>query len=117
MPDSVDFTDLRSRFDIYTSNPNDGGTLITSGSFNQNGHWEGQIRIATYLEEIYVSTIAGDVIVSLSTNKQKDDGIIIDFGGDYGYTPPDTIEPTNKSFGLSFEQELQNYNYYEPSTT
>ena len=111
MPDSVDFTDLRSRFNIFTSNPNEGGKLINSGSFDKNGHWEGQIRVPTFLEEIYVSTIAGDVIVSLPTNGQKEDGVIINFGGNYGYTPPDTIEPTNKSFGFSFEQELKNYNY------
>lgn len=110
MPDSVNFTDLRSRFNIYTSNPDDGGKLINSGSFDQNGQYKGEIRVPTSLEEIYVSTIAGDVVVSIPINNKKEDGVIINFGGDYGYTPPDTIEPTNKSFGLSFEQELQNFN-------
>lgn len=37
MPPSLDFTDLRSRFDVYTANPNEGGKLVTSGSFDENG--------------------------------------------------------------------------------
>jgi LruC domain-containing protein len=98
MPDSVSFEDMRSRFDIYTANPSEGGKLITSGSFDVNGQWTGEIRVPTALQEIYVETIAGAVTVSIAQGTgTKEGGVIIDFGDDYGYTPPDTTEPDMKS--------------------
>lgn len=108
MPESVDFTDLRSRFDIYTANPSEGGIYITSGSFDINGQYKGKIRVPTAIEEIFVSTIAGDVIVSLPSFGSKNGGVIIDFGGDYGYTEPDTIEPVYKSLGLAINRDIHN---------
>ncbi len=105
MPDSVDFSNLRSRFDIYTSDPQNGGKLINSGSFNSNGHYKGTIRIPTSLQEVYISTIAGDVIANLPVSGQKSgDGVIIDFGDNYGYTEPDSIPPSTKSLFISENQ-------------
>ncbi len=43
MPQSIDFTTYRGRFDIYTGNPANGGKRITSGSFDQNGTFNGTI--------------------------------------------------------------------------
>lgn len=95
MPTSVSFSTMRSRFDIYTGNPADGGKFITSGSFDQQGEYTGQIRVPTALQEIYVRTIAGSVVVSIHHNGgKKAGGVIINFGDDYGYNPPDTIEPS-----------------------
>ncbi len=100
MPDAVSFEDMRSRFDIYTANPDEGGKLITSGSFDVNGEWTGNIRIPTALTEIYVETIAGAITVAVDEGNGglKEGGVIIDFGDDYGYDPPDTTEPGNKAF-------------------
>ena len=93
MPQSLDFTDLRSRFNVYTSNPNQGGKLITAGSFDQNGEYNGTIRVPTALTEVFVSCIAGSATVSVTSTTFKEDGVIIDFGDEYGYNPPDTLEP------------------------
>lgn len=97
MPSTVDFTNLRSRFDIYSADPNEGGMLITSGSFNENGEFSGIIRIPVTLTEVTVITIAGMVTVSIPVSSFKEDGVIINFGDDYGYLPPDTVEPTKKA--------------------
>lgn len=96
MPNSVDFTEMRSRFDVYTSNPNEGGTLISSGSFDENGEFSGVFRIPTALNEVYVKTIAGAVNVEVQQASLKEDGVIIDFGDDYGFSIPDTTEPAGK---------------------
>ncbi len=99
MPDSVSFEDMRSRFNIYTANPAEGGKLITSGSFDVNGEWTGEIRIPTALNEIYVETIAGALTVPVKeVAGSKEGGVIIDFGDDYGYNPPDTVEPGGKAY-------------------
>jgi len=97
MPASVDFTVLRSRFDVYTTNPNEGGILIYSGSFDENGEFTGTLKIPITLTDVTVVTIAGMVTVPIPESSFKEDGVIIDFGDDYGYMPPDTIEPTKKS--------------------
>ncbi len=107
MPSSVDFTDLRSRFDVYSSDPLEGGKLIYSGSFNENGVYTGSIKLPITLTEITVVTIAGTVIVPVPTSSFKEDGVIINFGDDYGYLPPDTIEPTSKSNQIS-EYQINN---------
>lgn len=105
MPASLDFNELRSRFDIYTKNPAEGGQLISSGSFDKDGSFDGKIRIPSTLNEVYVSTIAGSATVSISSaNGLKSGGIIINFGDDYGYLPPDTVEP---SFLKSYPFDMQ----------
>ncbi len=98
MPQSISFTDLRSRFNIYTSDPNSGGKLISSGSFDKNGKYTGIIKVPTALNEVTVSTIAGNIVVTLTpVTNAKGGGVIIDFGDEYGDSPPDTTEPGNKS--------------------
>jgi len=37
MPSTVDFSKDKSRFNIYTDDPANGGKLITAGSFNKDG--------------------------------------------------------------------------------
>jgi LruC domain-containing protein len=97
MPESVAFTDMRSRFDIYTSQPAEGGKLITSGSFDQNGTFEGSIVVPSTLTELYVQTLAGAVIVPITPfNGSKEGGVIIDFGENYGNFPPDSLPATLK---------------------
>jgi len=98
MPTSVSFENMRSRFDIYTGNPTEGGKFITSGSFDQNGQYTGKVRIPTALKDIYVQTIAGSITVSVeNSGGTKEGGVIINFGDNYGYQPPDTVEPGKKS--------------------
>ena len=98
MPGSVEFDDLRSRFDVYTSDPLEGGKLVTSGSFNEDGIFEGNLKLPSTLTSIYVQSIAGSVIVDLSyQTSSREDGVIIDFGEDYGYNDPDTIDEEYKS--------------------
>ena len=99
MPESVSFEDLRSRFDVYSADPDAGGHLITAGSFDENGEFNGTLKIPTTLTSIYVKTIAGNIIVDLDPLPSlKDDGVIIDFGEDYGYTDPDTRDEGTKSY-------------------
>lgn len=96
MPSSIDFSELRSRFDVYTALPEEGGKLLTSGSFDKNGEFTGTLTLPTTLTELTVTTIAGTIVVPVSENNYKEGGVIIDFGDEYGYLPPDTIEPTKK---------------------
>jgi len=98
MPTSINFSELRSRFDIFTADPNEGGKLITSGSFDHNGAFSGSIVVPSTLNEVYVQTMAGSVLVPVVLPvSYKEGGVIIDFGEDYGYAPPDSVAPTKKS--------------------
>ena len=101
MPSTVDFSNNKSRFNLYTAAPDDGGKFITAGSFDQNGQWKGEIRVPTALDSIYVQTIAGGVYARLPEQNVKEDGVIINFGDDYGTAPPDTIPAESKSAFIS----------------
>jgi len=97
MPESINFDELRSRFDVFTSNPNEGGKLIFSGSFDKNGLYNGTIRIPSTVSEITVSTIAGMMTVSVQpVNFAKDGEVSLNFGNNYGSNPPDSLT-ANKS--------------------
>ncbi|PKP29487.1 MAG: hypothetical protein CVU00_15380 [Bacteroidetes bacterium HGW-Bacteroidetes-17] len=109
MPDSVDFSVLRSRFDIFTSDPEEGGKLINSASFDTDGHYKGIIRVPTSINEIFIKTIAGNVMASLPIAGQKSSGVIIDFGDNYGYQAPDTVVNSIKSQFISLNQLKQTY--------
>jgi len=100
MPKSLDFTNLRSRFDIYSSDPAFGGKLLTSGSFDENGEFSGKLRVPTALSNVYIQSIAGSAVVEFESQGFKEDGVIIDFGDDYGFSMPDTVEPGKKSAEL-----------------
>ncbi len=96
MPSTVDFSKNKSRFNLYTADPADGGKLITAGSFDQNRKWTGNIRIPTALDSIYVETVAGNQKAAVNAQAgKKEGGVIISFGDDYGTTPPDTTSATS----------------------
>lgn len=95
MPPEVDFDKNKTRFNVYGSAELNQDKLITSGSFSQNGHYTGSITIPYALNEIYLQTVAGDKVVNINGNQKN--GVIIDFGDDYGYAEPDTTEPAYKS--------------------
>lgn len=97
MPSTVDFSKDKSRFNIYTDDPANGGKLITAGSFDKNGQWTGNIRIPTALDSIFVQSIAGSRKVGLTIQSVKGSGVTINFGDGYGATPPDTIPVETKS--------------------
>lgn len=106
MPTTVVFSDeLRSRFDVYTTHPDDGGKYITSGSFDDTGKFEGTLRLPITQQEITVMTIAGSITTALpETSTFKEGGVIIDFGDDYLTTPPDSIDPGLKSYSVHMDQ-------------
>ncbi len=97
MPSTVNFSKDKSRFNLYTNDPAKGGKLITAGSFDTKGHWTGEVRVPTALDSIFVQTIAGSQKVGLTAQNVKGSGVIINFGEDYGTTPPDTIPTATKS--------------------
>jgi len=101
MPSTVDFRKNRSRFNLYTADPSNGGKLITAGSFDINGQWTGEIRVPTALDSVYVQSIAGSRKVGLTIQNVKGSGVTINFGDGYGTTPPDTIPTETKSAYVS----------------
>ena len=103
MPSTVDFSKDKSRFNLYTANPAQGGKLITAGSFDKNGQWTGAIRVPTAMDSIYAQTIAGGVYAKLPKQNVKEGGVVIQFGDGYhfGDTPPDTIPPETKAVSFS----------------
>ncbi len=98
MPGSINFSSIKSRFNIYTGNPNNGGKLIFSGSFNEDGEYSGTIKIPATINEITATTIAGNITISLvQISNHKDGSAVFNFGDNYGNNPPDSIVPETKS--------------------
>jgi len=51
MPGTVNFSDMRSRFDVYSADPSADGKLITSGSFDATGSYSGSIVVPSTLTD------------------------------------------------------------------
>lgn len=99
MPNTVDFSEMKSRFDIYTAHPDKGGKYLLTGSFDKNGKYSGKIRVPSSLGSITVMTLAGGIEIELLEESSfKEGGVIIDFGDDYGNYPPDSIDPDAKGY-------------------
>ena len=116
MPASINFSKYRSRFNIYTAAPDDGGKLIYSGSFNTLGHFKGSVKIPASLKSIYVSTIAGAKTIAIENNSFKEGGVTVNFGEGYGSLPPDSISTqknieNNTTFNkTTYSQSFSNTN-------
>lgn len=105
MPTTVDFSELKSRFDVYTDDPEKGGKYLLSGSFDENGKYSGMIRVPSSLRSILVITMAGGIEIDLPEDTNlKEGGVIIDFGDDYGNYPPDSLDPETKGTIQSLSQ-------------
>jgi len=109
MPASIDFSEMRSRFDIYSSSLSSGGKLISSGSFNKDGKYNGIIKIPTTINEVTVSTIVGSIVVPLTQVSSMKDEIIIDLGAGYGNNPPDSLDSGG---GKSYINSISGGNTY-----
>lgn len=81
--------------------------MINTSSFNRDGQYKGTLRIPAELQEIYLKITAGNTITNLPALTQKSGGVIINFGDDYSCSPPDTIEPTQKSHQFQLKEEKQ----------
>jgi LruC domain-containing protein len=93
MPASVDFTTLRSRVNVYTDYPLHGGTLLSSAAVVENGMSAIRVKVPSSLQQLYIETLAGNVLVSiLPTQTQKEGGIIIDFNEPISFTEPAPID-------------------------
>lgn len=111
MPSTVSFNKDKSRFNLYTAAPSQGGKLITAGSFNQNGQWTGAIRIPTALDSVYVQSIAGSMYVTIPKQHVKAGSVTVNFGANYGTTPPDTIPPQTKAVRVSHTRSIKYQSY------
>ena len=115
MPSTVDFSKNKSRFNLYTADPAQGGKLITAGSFDKNGQWTGKIRVPTAMDSVYVQSVAGSVYATLPQQTFKSGGVVVNFGENYGTTPPDTILPATKQAEFSGNSTLK-YQVYGGTT-
>ncbi len=94
MPSSINFINNRSRVNFYTGSPSDGGVFITAGSFDNQGMYDGKLRVPTSLDSVYIQTIAGNAKVALPGLGKKAGGVVVNFGENYGNNPPDTAVST-----------------------
>ena len=98
MPTSVDYTFLRSRVNIFSDIPSNGGVLLGSGSVAEDGKSTIQLKIPTYLQQLYVETLAGNALISITQKQnQKEGGIIIDFDEPVSFDEPAIIEGLKRS--------------------
>ena len=94
LPTSVDFSVLRSRVDVYTDLPENGGELLSSTAVLEDGKSAVRVKVPTALAQIYVETLAGSQLVPITQNQnqnQKEGGIVIDFNEPIGFIAPAQI--------------------------
>ncbi|MFZ4462659.1 MAG: LruC domain-containing protein [Bacteroidales bacterium] len=92
MPSSIDFTAIRSRVDVYSDLPANGGQLLSSSAVMENGKCEIHVKIPAALQQLYVETAAGSTLLSLAEPSLKEGGIVIDFNEPISFIPPEPIE-------------------------
>ncbi len=100
LPFTVDFSNINSRISIYDKSPTEGGVLLYVGSADENGVFNQDITIPAYLTELYLSTMAGDQLITLDTGAQSLKGLKTDgynFGANYYTLPPKDTTAENKS--------------------
>ena len=96
MPASIDFSsNEKSRFNLYTADPADGGKLVTSGSFDAQGKFTGTFRIPTSVDSVYIQTIAGNAWVPVKTTTASKSDIVVNMGANYGTAAPDSVTPSD----------------------
>lgn len=91
LPKTIDFSNLKSRIEIYSASDSEDGKLLYTVSANNEGVFEGTLTFPSYLESIYVKTIAGNAEISLANSYKylfKDGGINYVFGENYDTLPP-----------------------------
>lgn len=95
MPNLVDFSKLRSRVSVFDGNPEEDGRFITSAAVQSNGRVRIPITFPTYLEDLYIQTVAGTVRLPIERSQILSGSIkhaknVIDLNEDIGFDPPNT---------------------------
>ncbi len=92
MPSSIDFKTYRGRFDVFTDAPENGGKLVYSGGFDEEGKYNGVVKIPSKTENLYIVTIAGEKLIPVTEAGFKGGGADADFSEGYIETPPVGLE-------------------------
>ncbi len=89
LPTSVTLEQPYGRVDIYDNTPVEGGKLLYSAAFPQNGLLELSLSVPAATRFLYVTCFAGTVLVELNQQQTLKSGpLVIDFGDDMGFEPP-----------------------------
>jgi LruC domain-containing protein len=108
LPNRVDFSSLRSRVSVYDGNPEEGGRFLTSGAVQSNGRVRIPVTFPTYLNDLYIQTLAGTVMLPIERGQVLSGSIknannTIDLNEDLGFDPPST-EPAEVETLGSYER-------------
>jgi len=107
LPFTVNYTNINARVVVYDKSPDDGGVKLFVGSADHSGQFSEGFSVPSYLTEIYVSTMAGDVIISLVETTKS--GSVLksfsyDFGDEYGTDEP--VDGTPETSSQAVAQEI-----------
>ena len=91
-PDIISMGNNKSRINVYTAAPADGGALIYSSTVDADNHTNLKLQLPADLQQLFVQTAAGSKLVSLPAQSLKEGGIEIDFGLEIGLIPPPVVE-------------------------
>ena len=94
LPSTVDYSLIKNRIDFFTFTPSEGGVKLYSGIANKDGLLQGEMKIPSYLDSLYITSFAGDAYILFSESVQKDGIIQFDYNELYGEESPQEL--TNK---------------------
>lgn len=120
LPFTVDFSSINSRIAVYDKSPDEGGVLIYTGSADHSGQFYKEITVPSYITEVYVSTMAGDEILSITETTKSGSHLksfSFNFGADYGIGAPRDTIPGTESQVIVQEITDASFIYSEKAST
>ncbi len=93
-PDAIQLGDIKSRIDIFTQAPSNGGKLLYSGSAAADNTTSIDLMVPVHLNQLFVQTQAGSALVELNSGAAKAGEIVINFNDGTGFLPPPVAEET-----------------------
>lgn len=105
MPNSIDFSEYRSRFSIYSDSISDLSKLLISGSFDESGRFNDVFTVPFSQNKLYLKTLVTDSLIPLSTSRAAFENITIDLKELYNQIPVDSFPVARSSKKPTFSKQ------------
>ena len=91
MPSTIVFGDYKGRFDLLSDRPENGGKHQLTGSFDDQGRYEGILEIPASQNQVFFTSLVTDSLYDLPDYNQLISHLTIDLSDFYAADPNDSI--------------------------
>lgn len=93
MPNTVEYTNYKSRMRVYSDSAQFMAKLIASASFDKSGRYRGALSLPACEDRIYINTPYLDTMILLCGESADPQNIVIDLSDLYNQVPLESIYP------------------------